>query len=95
MLRLLRNSSNCKLCYSLCHKNSNFTKQIALKLASSNFKRSRRPHIEIVYEMILAYENLEVTCTENKALQTFFNRFTKWQEFLSFLIQRVYLKSSS
>lgn len=85
------NASNfdiCKLCYGMCHKNSNcktsstdnnVTNSVKVSLCS-NCKRSRRPHIDSVYEMILAYEKLEVTCTENKALQMFFNRFTKWQE---------------
>jgi len=79
------NYNTCRLCFGIFHKNNSckFTTQYFINqkiIYCGNCKRSKRPHIDKVYENLISFERLEISSNENKALQMFFNRYTKWQE---------------
>ncbi len=74
----------CKLCLGIYHRNNsckNASDSInSISSLCANCHRSRRPHTDQTYELLSEYEKLDISCSEERALEMFCHRFIKWQD---------------
>ncbi len=89
------NLVQCSLCLGISHNSCSFQISHDNKNDAfcSNCKRTQRPRIDSIMDMLVAFKKLQVKSYEGNAFQMFVNRILNWQENFKHLFDSADLKS--